>query len=631
MAEKQLSEIDLNALVQGRAFTPSPEHWEDEALYFLLADRFSDGKEDGYLNLAGAKVAGTTPKFTPADNGDAISTSTDAQNWRNAGANWVGGTIEGLRSKLGYLKRLGISATWVSPLLKQVRTTNSYHGYAIQNFLDVDRNFGTRAQLQQLVAEAHQAGIRVILDIILNHSGDVFGYNPDRYPRDDHSPKDPRWDGNPYQVAGFRDPGGNATLPFGPINLGANPGAWPEAAIWPAEFQNAATFTCKGRISNWDYDPEFLDGDFDNLKDMHHGLRAMSGGKEDPGGYQPSSTLNALCEVYKFWLAYLDLDGYRVDTIKHMDLGATRYFCSVIHEFAESIGKSNFYLIGEITGGRDRAFTTQQVTGLDAALGIDDVQDKLEYVTKGSRNAADYFGLFRNSAEIEADSHRWFRDKVVTQLDDHDQVRKGNNKARFCAGGGGNDRLVLAAIALNALTLGIPCIYYGTEQQFDGAGSGDGADRYIREAMFGGAFGAFRSKDRHFFDESHWVYQETAKILKVRRDQPALRRGRQYLREISGDGVNFGVPVLIGGIMRSVVPWSRIFNNQEVLAAINTDPDNSLTVWVTIDNSLHQAGDNLICLYSTDSHAIGANIKIEARNGKAVSLTVPAAGVVVYA
>src|SRR5205814_8082182 len=143
-------------------------------------------------------------------------------------------------------------------------------------------------------------------------------------------------------------------------------------------------------------------------------------------------------------------------------------------------------------------------TGLDAPLGIADVQDKLEYVTHGRRNAADYIGLFRNSAELEVDSHRWFRDKVVTQLDDHDQLRKGNNKARFCAGGGGNDQLVLAAIALNALTLGITCIYYGTEQRFVGDGSGDGADRYIREAMCGGEYGALRSRDRHFFNESQW-------------------------------------------------------------------------------------------------------------------------------
>lgn len=88
---------------------------------------------------------------------------------------------------------------------------------------------------------------------------------------------------------------------------------------------------------------------------------------------------------------------------------------------------------------------------------------------------------------------------------------------------------------------------------------------------------------------------------------------------------------MIGGVMRSVVPWSRIFNNEEILAAINTDPVNSLTVWVTIDNNLHQAGDRLTCLYSTDPHSIGTTTPVESRNGKAVSLTVPAAGVVVFA
>lgn len=58
--------------------------------------------------------------------------------------------------------------------------------------------------------------------------------------------------------------------------------------------------------------------------------------------------------------------------------------------------------------------------------------------------------------------------------------------------------------------MGIPCIYYGSEQQFDGHG---GNDRFIREAMFGGAFGAFRSKERHFFNEDGFVYQELSKIL----------------------------------------------------------------------------------------------------------------------
>ena len=70
---------------------------------------------------------------------------------------------------------------------------------------------------------------------------------------------------------------------------------------------------------------------------------------------------------------------------------------------------------------------------MDAVLGIDDVQDKLEFLTKGYRNPRDYFELFRNSLLVRADSHVWFRDKVVTMTDDHDQVRKSSNKGRFCA------------------------------------------------------------------------------------------------------------------------------------------------------------------------------------------------------
>jgi len=178
-------------------------------------------------------------------------------------------------------------------------------------------------------------------------------------------------------------------------------------------------------------------------------------------------------------------------------------------------------------------------------------------------------------------------------------------------------------MALNVCTLGIPCIYYGTEQLFDGQG---GNDRYIRESMFGGAFGAFRSKDRHFFKEEQFVYQEFAKIAKVRSDLPALSRGRQYLREISGDGVNFGVPTKLGDRLRSVVPWSRIYNDVEVLVAINTDACDDRTAWVTADSSLNASRKSMRCLYSTNSRQIGTEIPVEPRNGRAVQLTVPAAG-----
>jgi glycosidase len=625
VVERSLQELDLAAL-SDRTFTPSPAAWEDQVLYFLMLDRFSDGNENDYFDNDGqAVLGGSTQPYRPEDAGNAVQTDQDAARWRDAGVHWAGGTLKGLTGKIGYLKRMGITALWVSPIFKQVAYQDTYHGYGIQNFLLVDPHFGTREDLREMVATAHRHGIYVILDIILNHSGNVFSYNPDRYwTQDPNSGQwylDARWDGQPYPVAGFHDQSGKPGLPFEAGSALDQPGVWPEGAIWPREFQSPGIFTGEGRINNWDYEPEFLDGDFFDLKDLHLG----SGEVDD---YVPSPAFWSLCQVYKFWIAYADIDGFRVDTVKHMDPGAARFFASVIHEFTQRIGKENFYLIGEITGGRDRAFTTLEVTGLNAALGIDDIPDRLEYLVKGFRNPDDYFNLFRNSELVHKESHIWFRNKVVTLFDDHDQVRKGNHKARFCAGSPDWNKLLINVLALNTTTLGIPCIYYGTEQGFDGEGD---SDRYIREAMFGGEFGAFRTRQRHFFNERQPAYQELAKILAVRKEKIALRRGRQYLREISGDGQNFGLPVVLGGRMLSVVAWSRSFDDQNLLLAINTDPNQSRSAWVDLDASIYPAGRRLQCLYSTDPTQIGRPLTVRnAADRSAVSLTVPAAGFVIF-
>ncbi|MGP1385932.1 MAG: alpha-amylase family glycosyl hydrolase [Thainema sp.] len=611
MPSTQLSKIKISDLSDSSRYFPSPVAWEDQVFYFLMLDRFSDGNENGYKDNQGNVVrTGTTPLAALADRGNALKTEEDARHWREAGTRYVGGNLKGLTQKIGYLKRLGITAVWVSPIFEQVRFQETYHGYGIQNFLEVEPRFGTSDDLKKLVKVAHENGIYVILDIILNHAGNVFSYKSNR---------NPVWTGQTYPVEGYNDKEGNPTIPFrkpDPQNLPDSDGA-----VWPAEFQDPATFTQKGRIQHWDDDPEFLEGDFCDLKDIHHG-------QGTPDEYQVSNALRYLCEVYKYWIAFADIDGFRIDTVKHMDIGATRYFVSVIREFTQSMGKENFFLLGEITGGRQRAYETLGLTGLSAALGIDDIPDKLEYLVKGYRNPSEYFDLFRNSELVHKSSHIWFRNKVVTSFDDHDQVRKGNHKARFCAYNQG-EKVILNVLALNALTLGIPCIYYGSEQCFDGEG---GCDRYIREAMFGGEFGAFRSKGVHFFDDNNPVYQELAKILDIRRKSITLRRGRQYLRPISApeDGVRFSYPRMINGQIRSVVPWSRLFNHHEILLAINTDYDQPRTAWVTIDNDLHQSGDSLKCIYSTDPVQVSQTISIEARNGKAVLMTVPAAGFVIF-
>jgi hypothetical protein len=107
MTVQRLSELNLQDYLSG-PFTASPAAWEDQVLYFLLLDRFSDGQEAGYRDNSGSQiVGGTTPMFQPADAGNAVATDADAARWRAAGTEWLGGSLAGLQSKVGYLQRLG--------------------------------------------------------------------------------------------------------------------------------------------------------------------------------------------------------------------------------------------------------------------------------------------------------------------------------------------------------------------------------------------------------------------------------------------------------------------------------------------------------------------------------------------
>jgi glycosidase len=349
--------------------------------------------------------------------------------------------------------------------------------------------------------------------------------------------------------------------------------------------------------------------------------------------FTPQPALEILCQVYKFWIAFADIDGYRIDTVKHMGIGPTRQFAAAVHEYATTIGKDNFLLMGEITGGN--VYQTVELTGLNAALGIGGVQASLWQLPKGYVAPSDYFDLFRNARYLKKGTHTWIRDKLITMVDDHDQVWRGSHKGRFSSEGSGG-KLTLAALALNLCTLGIPCIYYGSEQAFDGQGDDDGnghaADQYIREAMFGGGFGAFRSHGKHCFDESSTTYNEVAEVAKARSQEIALRRGRQYLREISGDGVNFGLPYKLGDKIKSVVAWSRIIDNLEVLCAINTDEVNTTSAWVTVDSGIHPSGSVFENLYiSPAGQGSQSSLKVEKRSNRSVvQLTVPPAGFVLY-
>jgi glycosidase len=147
-------------------YHPSPNAWEDEILYLILPDRFSDDNENEFLDNKGKLVTtGTTPLYKSSDENNAFVDDETKQKWHKAGSSFVGGTLKGIKSKLGYLHRLGITAIWIAPFFKQVKDT--YHGYGVQDFLDVDRRIGTRDHLRELTRVAHSFGIRVILDAVL--------------------------------------------------------------------------------------------------------------------------------------------------------------------------------------------------------------------------------------------------------------------------------------------------------------------------------------------------------------------------------------------------------------------------------------------------------------------------------
>ena len=161
----------LAAQVQQRNdHTHSPVDWRDEVLYFLLPDRFSDGGEAGRPMLTRQEIRDLRSR--PDRDGWSW------QQWAESGKRWQGGTLRGIRGRLDYLQRLGVTALWIGPVFRQRARLDTYHGYGIQDFLDVDPRFGTRADLVDLIRRAHERGMRVLLDVIFNHSGANWLYPP---------------------------------------------------------------------------------------------------------------------------------------------------------------------------------------------------------------------------------------------------------------------------------------------------------------------------------------------------------------------------------------------------------------------------------------------------------------------
>jgi glycosidase len=571
---KSLAEADLQP--RGRVF-PSPISWRDQILYQLLPDRFSDGRE-------------MQRPMGDSHHPEQFKASSKAA-WMTAGNKFNGGTLKGIESKLDYLQNLGVTTVWINPPWKQRIDLQTYHGYGIQNFLDIDPRFGTRQDLRDLVDAAHDRGMYVILDVIYNHSGSNWFY----WDEADGSPREtlPYRFSPPYLVHGWRSAQGTSVSAPASVDDG----------VFPTEFQNLDWYNRAGQILSWEAkgweDPmnpmvEFRRGDFFELRDFN---------------LERDEVIAALAQVYQYWIALSDCDGFRVDAVKHVSSRTSRKFCDAIHGYAESIGKDNFLLVGELTDdSMVRGYLDIFGRNLNAVLDIVVAPNRLSAVVKGLADPEEFFCLY--DERTFAGSQRQLGIYHVTVLDDHDMSSRPR-KERFAAHSRAMPHAyeqVAHAVGMMLTIPGIPSIYYGTGQAFDGAQDYHDysiepehafIDRYIRECMFGGKFGAFETEGCHFFNPDHPTYLRIAAIARIRNRQDTIgktvRRGHLYLRETSFCDRPFTIPP-----RGEVMAWSQVLYTTEVVMALNTHGLESRGAFITVDHSLHSPGSTLQVLYRSD-------------------------------
>lgn len=512
---------------------------EDEFIYNLMPDRFENadpGNDRGGLT------------------GDRLTTGYDPA----SKAFYLGGDLKGVTARLDYIAGLGATAIWLTPVMKnqvvQGRPGNEssgYHGYWISDFTAIDPHLGTRADYKALVDAAHARGMKVYFDIVINHTSDIIKYR--ECPNNDCVYRS-RAD-YPYQrrggIAGAAINAGfdgrdftrltrpdYAYTPY--IPAGRERAKAPAWLNDPLLYHNRGESTFRGENS--------LDGDFVGLDDvMTEHPRVIAG----------------FIELFGGWIDEFGLDGFRVDTARHVDPAFWQAFVPAMQARAKARGIPNFTIFGEVMNPDPAVLA--RFTRLDGYPSVQDfgLQGAIvETVAKGQ-------GTERLARVFDADANYAGGAKAALTLPtfggNYDigrfawMVRDADPKA--------SDDLMLQRVMLgNAMVMllrGVPTIYAGDEQGFIGIGN----DQSARAPMFASAVPEYLAERRlgtrataatASFDTAHPLYRQIASLAKLRAANPALRRGLQTLR-FAGE-----TPGLFAVTRR--VPGSA----QETLVAFNT-------------------------------------------------------------
>ncbi|OGH62007.1 MAG: hypothetical protein A3I06_04580, partial [Candidatus Lindowbacteria bacterium RIFCSPLOWO2_02_FULL_62_12] len=389
----------------------------------------------------------------------------------------IGGDFKGLTDHLDYIKSLGFDVIWISGPLFGTEA----NGYAPTTYNALDPKLGTVAEFRALIDAAHARGMYVIVDCVANHFANWFidqGFNGGGW-------------GTPQYKTGT-DKRYGAT--FGDA-IGTN------------------DFHYNGNISDWNDAFQLEHGELVGLDDL----------KTDEAYVR-----NYVISKYSNMIKAFDIDGFRVDAIKHVNIWDWAQLASAWRAAAKSVGKNNFFMFGEAFSGGDGA--VGYYTGNKGGTGTKIMNGMMDYVFYLSGQPwklfTDPWGLKgwianMNNANYDmgqGDGTTWtFGNMNVRFADNHDV-------ARFLSSGD-QDRMLSVAGLMTTIE-GVGGLYYGSEQAFNTGGT-DGRGAYA--AMFDHPF-QWDNASGDNFNQAFWLYKKIARMMAARRR--------------IGDGLGFGTTLM---------------------------------------------------------------------------------------
>jgi glycosidase len=520
---------------------------EDEIVYFVLPDRFENGDPaNDRGGLAGDRLA---TGFDPTHKGF-----------------YHGGDLAGLVARLDYIQGLGATAIWLGPIYKNKpvqggpgEETAGYHGYWITDFTAVDPHFGNERDMRAFVDAAHARGMKVYLDIITNHTADVIQYRecvgkPCPYRSRAQFPYSRSVAGQPINE-GFigdtlRTPQNFARLArpdyaYTPFVADAEKDV--KVPAWlnsPTYYHNRGNSDFTGESS--------LHGDFVGLDDLM---------TENP------RVVQGFIDIYGDWIARYKIDGFRIDTARHVNPEFWQAFGPAMLRRARASGIPHFHIFGEVAAETVDVAQLARFTRVDKFPSVLDFAfaRALEEIIAKKKSTAILERLFADDGLYEGGAPAALR--LPTFTGNHDFGRFA--WLTQLANPGISDEELLARLKLSNAMLfllrGVPVVYSGDEQGFIGRGN----DQAARQSLFASQVASYNDQPlvgtrsttaRANFDVKHPLYEQIAALAKIRKDNPALRRGRQVVRALGAHPRFFAA--------------SRIGNDgREIVLAFNTSTE----------------------------------------------------------